>query len=220
MQDPKSTGRRLESLNKELFSKQIAFTTQNLALVHWTAYEMPLGGRFPQKAYVKAISNMRMLTTCMALRTHAIRNVEATATRESATGLVTSDLGHEDIKQEKWIQQLARAAQSAGFDAHTTTSILCHLAGAISNNSALPPYLSPPGSFLLAQKVREINEQAMHIDNIRHPEFLAFACMEVAASLINKRLGALIDVVRDLVGEINFDIDGSHEDDGKGTKLA
>lgn len=208
--DPDSIGRQLLTLNKSLFSQQVALTTRNLSLIHWTSYEIPLGGKFPQKSYVSALSNVRMLTTCMALMTHATRDIDNSMSAISSR----KDLENGNVNseprvsgEEKWIHQLARATKSSDFDAHTTTSILCHLAGSILSNSALPPYLSPPSNFLLAQKVREINVQAMRIDNIRHPDFSAFASMEVVASLINRRLQYLIEDIKDLVGEIDFDVD-------------
>lgn len=46
----------------------------------------------------------------------------------------------------------------------------------------------------------------MDRDNIRDANFSAFACMEVAATLISRRLPCLMSNVRDLVEEINFDV--------------
>lgn len=210
MQDSKSIGRRLQSLNKSLFSQQIALTTRNLGLIHWTMYEISLGGKFPREAYVSALSDVQMLTTCMALMTHATRGIDyhLPASTFSVDDAKTEPVSQSvSAKQEKWIRQLARVTQSTEFDAHTITSILLHLAGAISNNSALPPHLIAPSSFFLTQKVRESNVQAMHIENIQHSDFMAFASMEVAASLLNRRLNKLIDNVKGLVGEINFNID-------------
>lgn len=214
MHDPSSVGRRLQALNKTLFSQQVALTTRSLSLIHWTSYEIPLGGKFPQQVYRSALSNVRTLTTCMALMTHATRDIATSMPILGSGGdqeVMRSRSEANSVKEERWIHQLARATKSADFDAHTTSSVLCHLAGAISTNSALPPYLSPPRSFLLALKVREMDVQAMHIDNIRHPEFLAFATMEVAASLISRKLGKLIEDVKDLVGEIDFDVDAPDE---------
>lgn len=221
MQDANSMGRRLQTLNQALFSQQIGLTSGTQSLIHWTAYEIPLGGKFPQRAYVSAISTVQLLTTCMALMTHATRGVESlqsTPTSNLNTNNVESGLGSTSAKQDRWIRQLARATDSAEFNAHTNTSILCQLAGAIASNTALSPHLSPSKNFLLAQKLREINVHAMQINNIQYPEFLAFATMEVVASLINKRLRDLIEVVKDLVGEIDFDLK-VQDKDGKAVKV-
>ena len=178
------------------------------SLIHWTTYESPIGSKFPQKIYQSAVSNMQMLATCMALMSHTTRDVDLS--------LPNSDLADSESKptglEEKWIHQLARATSSSGFDSHMTTSLFCHLTGAISNSSALPPYLAPPEYFPLARKLREINTPAMHIENIQDPTFSAFACMEVATSLIRSRLKYLVEDVKSLVGEINFDL--YNEDEG------
>lgn len=51
-----------------------------------------------------------------------------------------------------------------------------------------------------------MNSQAMRTENIRDTDFSAFACIEVAASLMSRRLIALTSNVRDLVRDINFDV--------------
>ena len=202
MDDPSSPGRQLQASSRSLFSKQMALLAHTQSLIHWTAYESPIGGKFPRKIYQSAVSNMQMLATCMALMSHTTRDVDLS--------LPNSDLGDSESKptclEEKWIHQLSRATSSSEFDSHMTTSLLCHLAGAISNSSALPPYLSPPEHFPLARKLREINAHAMRIENIQDPMFSAFACMEVATSLVSSRLKHLVTNVKDLVGEINFDL--------------
>lgn len=145
---------------------------------------------------------MQMLAMCMAPISHTTRDVDLS--------LPKSDLGDSESNstglEEKWIHPLARATSSPEFDSHVTTSLLCHLAGAISNSSALPPYLASPGHFPLARKLREINAHAMHIENIQDLTFPAFACMEVATSLVNSRLKYLVENLKELVGEINFDL--------------
>lgn len=202
MNERLSPGRLLQASSRSLFSKQMALLAHIQSLIHWTTYESPIGGKFPQAIYQSAVSDMQMLATCMALMSHTTRDVDLS--------LPNSELGDSGPKptglDEKWIHQLTRAIGSSEFDSHITTSLLCHLAGAISNNSALPPYLSPPEHFPLARKLREINAHAMHIENIQDPTFSAFACMEVTTSLVSSRLKNLVKNVKDLVGEIDFDM--------------
>lgn len=205
MNDRRSPGRRLQASCHSLTSKQMELLVHTQSLIHWTAYESPIGSKFPQKVYQSAVSNIQMLATCMALISH---------TTDVDLSIANSDPGDSDpsVLEEKWIHQLARATSSSEFDSHMTTSLLCHLAGAISNSSELPPYLAPPEQFPLARKLREINAHAMNIDNIQDPDFSAFACMEVATSLIRSRLKYLVENVKDLVGEIDFD--SYNEDEG------
>ena len=138
----------------------------------------------------------------MALMSHTTRGVDPCLPNPDPGDSESEPTGVE----ERWAHQLARVTRSPEFDSHMTTSLLCHLAGAISNSSALPPYLAPPEYLPLARKLREINAYAMQIENIQDPTFSAFACMEVATSLLRSRLKYLVENVKDLVGEINFDL--------------
>ncbi|KAL9611890.1 MAG: hypothetical protein Q9167_003504 [Letrouitia subvulpina] len=202
MNDSSSHGRKIQTLNRALFSKQMALLAHTQSLIQWTAYESAIGSKFPKKIYLSALTNIQVLATCMALISHTTQDIDLS--------LPGSDLEDSESKpaglEEKWVRQLARATNSSEFDSHMTTSLLCHLAGAISSSSALPPYLAPPEHFPLARKLRNINTHAMHIENIQDPTFSAFACMEVATSLVNSRLKHLVKDMKDLVGEINFDL--------------
>ena len=202
MNDPSSPGSQLQALSRSLFSKQMAHLALTQSLIHWTAYESPIGSKFPQKIYQSAVSNMQMLATCMALTSYTTRDVDLSLTNSNLGNFESRNTGLE----EKWIHQLARATRSSEFDSHMTTALLCHLSAAISNSSALPPYLTPPEHFPLTRKLRDINAHAMRIENIQDPSFSAFACMEVATSLVSSRLKCLVEDVKGLVGEINFDL--------------
>lgn len=179
----------------------MALLAQTQSLIHWTTYEPPIGGKFPRAVYKSAVSELQMLATCIALMSHATRDLDLFYPKSEPED---SELRPTSV-EEKWIHQLARATTSPEFDSHEAASLLCHLAAAISNNSPLPPYLSLPEHFPLARKVREINAQAMDVENIQDTAFSAFACMEVTTLLVSSRLKSLVKNVKSLVGEINFD---------------
>ena len=202
MDDPSSPRRRIQTAERSLFSKQMELLAKIQSLIHWTAYEPPIGGKFPRMIYQSAVSKVQMLSTCVALMSSATRNVDLL--------FPSSDLGQSEAKhrgsEEQWIRKLANATSTPEFDSHVTTSLLCHLSRAVSNNLALPLYLAPPRPFALARKLREINEPAMRMDSIQDLTFSAFACMEVTTTLVSSKLKDLVKDVKSLVGEIDFDV--------------
>lgn len=201
MNDKKSPGRRLQDQCRSLFAKQMALLTNAHALIHWTDYEIPLGGKFPRAIYNSVLSDMQGLATCMALMCLTTRVVDL-GPRDADDG---DDAATSHDTNGKWLHQVARIAAASDFDSHLTTSLLCHLAGAVSNDSALPPNLSPPELFPRVQRLRRMNANLMRMENIQDPAFSAFACMDVAASVMSARLKTLVENIKLLVGEINFD---------------
>lgn len=83
---------------------------------------------------------------------------------------------------------MALMVQSTDFSAHIITSLLCHLSAAVLNGSALPPYLSPQEPFLLARKLRKLNDGLLDVEN----EDPAYSSLEVLSSMVNSNLEKLM----------------------------
>lgn len=97
--------------------------------------------------------------------------------------------------EEKWLRRLANVIKSTDFNAHITTSVLCHLSAAVSNASALPPYLSPPEPFPVAQKPRKLSHAGdglLDTKNAEDSTYSALASLEVLSSAMNSSLARLI----------------------------
>lgn len=200
--DTMSSGRRAAAETHSLFTQQMALLNKIQSMNHWAAYDLQLGGKFPHAIYHSASSNMRVLATCMALVADTTRDVDLFTLVDSTNA--EKEATHPEMR---WAHKLTEAASSPAFDSHKMTSVLCHLAGSISNSTALPPYVSAPEPFPLLRKLREVDAEAMRIENVQDLTFAAFACMETITALANSRLIALVDNVRNLVGEIAFDLD-------------
>jgi len=95
-------------------------------------------------------------------------------------------------KEERWLLHLTRVIESTDFNAHVVTSLICHLSGAVSNRLPLPPYLSSPAPFLLARKLRKLNDGLLDMKNAEGLAFFAFASLKVLNSMVNSSLKNLI----------------------------
>ncbi|KAK2791372.1 hypothetical protein FQN53_004553 [Emmonsiellopsis sp. PD_33] len=209
--NPQSPARLLERARVKLYAKEISLLSNIRSHIEFTAYEPSIGGRFPKEIYDNITSEIQTILTSMELMSHATRDLGGLTERSSSTTTEAkyrrrSSTGSHSGDEERWIDMLARAANSPDFHSQITTSVLCHLSAAVSNGLALPPYLSPPHPFPLAKKLRRMNEGSMDISNIEDPTFSAFVSIEVLSSMVSSSLKNLVSNVKQLVGELNFDI--------------
>lgn len=153
--------------------KQIAFTK----------YEATIGGRFPGATYSAVVNEIQCITFGMAVMAHL-----GTGSHTHVSGICRED---EETSHGDWLQQLALLTKSTDFNSHRTTSLLCHLSAAISNQTALPPFTTPLDPFPIAKSLEKLDQEMLDIKNITDPAFRAFASMEVMSSIVNQNLKSL-----------------------------
>lgn len=77
-------------------------------MLHWTAYEFPLGGKFPRSIYQSVVSDMETVASCMALMSHTTKGIDLMS---RMTELRDGDSGRSGV-EERWIHQLVGATKS------------------------------------------------------------------------------------------------------------
>jgi hypothetical protein len=183
--NPQSVHQQLKVVRKGLFAQQMSLLTALRAQIHFTIFEPYIGGKFPKSTYDQIASDIQTVLTGLAIMALAAK---------SSTG-PTALAGVErkgSEAEEKWLRSLARVIDSTDFNGHKITSLLCHLSGAVTNGSALPPYLSPAEPFPLANELRRLGEDLLDMKYANDPAFLAFASMEVISSIVNSRLQNIV----------------------------
>ncbi|RDW71622.1 hypothetical protein BP6252_08185 [Coleophoma cylindrospora] len=178
---------KLEVARKSLFSQEMSLITALRMHINFTRYEPTLGGQFPRATHDGIILDVQSTVISMALMIQITKSLDTTVYKES------------------WLCHLADMIEFTDFNAHSVTSLLCHLSAAVSNSCALPPYLIAPKSFPLIRKLRQLDTRLVDIKNAVDPTFAAFASLEVLSSIINSTLEHLISDVKMLVGEVNFE---------------
>ncbi|KAJ5771702.1 hypothetical protein N7520_002231 [Penicillium odoratum] len=195
--DKNSPAHQLLHSRHKIFKEQMMLLTSLRMHSHFSTYEPPIGGKFPKQIYDNIISEIQRMLTSMSLMAHTTQSLEALGIEPESPD---SDDG------DKWKARLAEIAlQSADFNSHRITSLLCHLSAAIANAQPLPPYLSMPESFPLARQMHQIDDELLSIRHVRDPAFSAFVSLEVLRTVISFNLQDLIENVRKLVGELSFD---------------
>ncbi|KAK2848491.1 hypothetical protein FQN49_005673 [Arthroderma sp. PD_2] len=222
--DSQSPGRLLDRARIKLLAEEMALLKTLRVFSDFTRYEPPVGGRFPKETYDNIISAIQTILTSMDLMALATRNLERMAGHGSIAGSSADDQlpdarrcrsgsaasVHHVAEGEKWIRNLAQAANSPEFRSGVITSVLYHLSAAVTNSLCLPPYLAPPHPFPLARRLRRMNEDLLKFKNVENPSFAAIIAIEVLSSMVSSNLKTLMrnlaSDVKQLVGELNFDV--------------
>ena len=87
---------------------------------------------------------------------------------------------------------------------HSITSTLALLSGAVSQGSALPPYIVLPEPYNLSKRLEALDKGILDARHVEEPGYSAYAVIQVASGLVTDDLARLVDHVRDLVGETDF----------------
>ncbi|PGH11059.1 hypothetical protein AJ79_05101 [Helicocarpus griseus UAMH5409] len=211
--DEQSPGRVLERERMKLFSEEIKLLATMRDHSEYSLYEPPIGGPFPKFIYDNIATEIQAILSSMDIMSFATRDLESMTPRSFSQSRASSRHrrrssagGDEEDEEERWIDTLAKAADTPDFHSQLATSVLCHLSAAVTNGLSLPPYLSPPHPFPLARRLRKMNEGSLDISNIEDPAFSAFVSIEVMSSIVSTSLKNLMSNVKKLVGELNFDV--------------
>ncbi|KAJ5375976.1 hypothetical protein N7509_012862 [Penicillium cosmopolitanum] len=204
--DESSPGYQLQASRHKIFKEEMMLLNSLRMHSHFSTFEPPIGGKFPKKVYDDIISEIQRILTSMSLMAHTTQCLDLLSVESEHAGHKGDD---------QWMARLAEIAlKSADFNSHRITSLLCLLSAAIMNSQPLPPYLSTPDSFPLARQMQKIDDELLSIRHIGDPSFSAFVALEVLRSVVSFSLQELIDNVRKLVGELDFDfhIPQTHHD--------
>ncbi|CEJ61560.1 hypothetical protein PMG11_10089 [Penicillium brasilianum] len=195
--DMSSPAHHLQKSRRTIFKEEMMLLAGLRMHSHFSTFEPPIGGKFPKETYDNIISEIQRILTSMSLMAHTTQNLDALSVESENSG---------DNSDRPWMAQLAEIAlKSADFNSHRITSLLCHLSAAITNAQPLPPYLSTPESFPLARQMQKIDDKLLNISHVEDPSFSAFVALEVLRSVVSLSLQGLLDNMRKLVGELNFD---------------
>ncbi|KAE8381971.1 hypothetical protein BDV26DRAFT_300451 [Aspergillus bertholletiae] len=184
-QDTRSARFQLETSQHKIFKEEMMLLNQLRMHSHFSAYEPPIGGKFPKATYDHIISEIQRILTSMALMTHTTQHLS----------IMSRESGSARDSTERWVSQLASIAlQSADFHSHSVTSLLCHLSASLANAQPLPPYLSVGDSFPLARRLQRIDGELLSIRHVQDPAFSAFVTLEVLRSVVGFTLRDLLSL--------------------------
>lgn len=107
-------------------------------------------------------------------------------------------------ERRRWLNDLSVIIDSIAPTSNQITSTLSLLSASVKQGSALPPHINLPEPYDLSRRLEELDKGILDARHVEDPGYSAYACLQVASSLIVDDLARLVDHVKDLVGETDF----------------
>ncbi|KAF2452593.1 hypothetical protein BDY21DRAFT_358551 [Lineolata rhizophorae] len=181
-------GKQLEKSRHSVFAKQVLLLDALRTSSRNLKWEIQVGGKFPKEQYDSIIQCVQNILNFSSLIGYASQ----TYTRSS------------DQADNEWFNGFQNMLVSARLTSHEVTSILSLLSASIVNGQPLPPYLNPPRPYQLYETLAALNNDILSIRHIAEPGYAAFAVVQISSRCIIADLDALLKMVRELVGELDF----------------
>jgi hypothetical protein len=191
---------KLHKARIELFEKITAMLGRLREQSAFTVYEPSLGGKFPKQTYDELIEHMQNLFNYTALIASSSESFE-------------TELSHDtNGRPTQWLDDFRRISALITLTSHDITSTLCLLSASIYNARPLPPYMTLPQPPDIATQISRMDAEILDVRNMDQPCYSAFAVLEVAGVLVSREMEAIAELVKGLVGEVDFSVrvgDGS-----------
>ncbi|KAI9667372.1 MAG: hypothetical protein M1821_000187 [Bathelium mastoideum] len=201
-----SPGRKLEKARLALFTKQTMLLGQMKNVLTFLKWDIPMGGRFPKETYIEILSCVENIQNFTALLSYSTRTFH-------------------DIKKSddtKWMQDFRELLRTSSVTSNEITSLLSLLSLSITTGQPLPPYMKTPTPFALGRKLESMDRDILSLRHLAEPGYAAFAMMQITTHSIITDIEKLLDLVRKLIGEMDFSfhIISTSDDGGEGSSLS
>jgi hypothetical protein len=105
-----------------------------------------------------------------------------------------------------WLRAMTSALGSEFFQSITnqTISLLTILAGALTLDAPIPPYLSIPRAALFRVLMTEREPEEMSLKHVGETGYAVFAAMSVSSRCADQEVERCVGLVRSLVGEVEL----------------
>jgi hypothetical protein len=107
--------------------------------------------------------------------------------------------------RRKWLTDLSLLVDSVGTTSHQVTSVLSLLSASVRQGSALPPYIQLPEPYNLSRKLEALDKGILDVRHIEEPGYSSYAVLQVCSRLVTDDLRRLVEDVKGLVGETDFE---------------
>jgi len=88
-----------------------------------------------------------------------------------------------------------------------TISLLTILAGALTFDAPIPPFLNIPSASLFRVSITKREPEDMSLKGVGETGYVAFAAMSVSSQFADQEVERCVGLVRSLVGEVNLQCD-------------
>ncbi|TVY90187.1 Uncharacterized protein LAWI1_G001995 [Lachnellula willkommii] len=192
-----SPGRKLEKVRYKIFQKLLVLLPSLQQHADWQKWELTIGGKFPREAYENIALRANNILNYLTLISYATRSWSDASSSTAYPNMNAAT-------RRAWLSDLSLLIDTVNPTSHSITSTLALLSAAVSQGSALPPYIILPEPYNLSKRLEALDSGILDARHVEEPGYSAYAVMQVASGLVTDDLARLVDHVRDLVGETDF----------------
>ena len=160
--------------------------------LNFQKYEFPIGGRFPRIRYEIILARTISLLDYMMVLAHA--------TNKWVEGVSNAPPTHRPSEQ-----RLRALAESLDTSSGQVSLTLVLLSSAVEHGEPLPASFQAPQTFAFGPLWATLSEDVQN-GCMSESAYSACPVVQIMSKLICKELGCLIGDVRELVGELNFEV--------------
>jgi len=199
MSSKHSPGRQLEKARLHTFGKLLQLLPSLQQHAEWQKWEITMGGNFPRETYEAIILHSQNIARYLALISFATNNLEYSTNTKDVDPAISLGL------RTQWVQDFTQLTSKITPTSHRFTSTLSLLSASVRAGTPLPPYIELPDPYNLTKRLEELDSEILSVKHVEEPWYSAYAVMQVASNLILDDLRKLVEHVKDLVGEQNFE---------------
>ncbi|GLA06676.1 hypothetical protein AnigIFM60653_007616 [Aspergillus niger] len=182
---------RLAGTQEQLFKRIMTLVTPLRMHALFQKFNIPIGGRYPVGSYMSIMQEALSIMNYINLLIHSSQSWPLL----SHSFTFTSSM----------------VLESVSTHSHQMTSALLLLSACIKHGTPLPPYFQAPTTVDFSPLWRELRAESLPPSALTGDEEAvqrAWAMMQMVTDISNVALMRIIMHARDLVGEVNFDMEG------------
>lgn len=190
--DQENPAKKLEKIRQTVFSKSVLLLQGLRTHSGFVKFDVPIGGRFPQKNYDRIIARIQDILNFTSLLSYASQTFSDMRNASS------------DGSESQWLNDFRRLVKEADVTSKESTTLLSLLSASVASGQPLPPYLQHPEPYRLSAKLESLDANILSVRHMAEPGFAAFAVMQISTKCIGDDIKALLADIRELVGELDF----------------
>jgi hypothetical protein len=91
-----------------------------------------------------------------------------------------------------WHHDVVSLCKMLDMSDHSFANILCILSAALESGNSLPPNTTAPPPYQLDHALTELDQDIFNLKYISHPEYCAFAAVQMLSAVIREDLYKLV----------------------------
>ncbi|KFX90595.1 hypothetical protein V490_06378 [Pseudogymnoascus sp. VKM F-3557] len=206
MESKKSPGRQLEKARQKIFGKLVMLLPSLQQHADWQKWELTVGGKFPRETYEDIILRSKNIMNYLSLISYA---TQTWSSKQKEGSVSLAPPASDPALRRAWLNDLSVLLKDISPTSHQITSTLSLLSFSVSQGSTLPPYIQLPQPYYLNRRLEALDSGILDARHMEEPGYSAYACLQVASSLITDDLARLVESVKELVGETDFSRPGN-----------